>query len=105
MWGVLKERRSDLPVAQPDSDQGAGLIGFARHDRISAIIGGLIGAGAVVTRPADAAEGRRRRGAVGGLVPIDDPGARIRPQTVVEPVILPDKRGREAVGRGVRLAE
>src|SRR3546814_8359729 len=89
---VLKERRSDLPVAQPDSDQGAGLIGFARHDRISAIIGGVIGAGAMVTRPADAAEGRRRRGAVGGLVPLDDPGARLRPHTVVERGILADRK-------------
>src|SRR3546814_4933603 len=96
---VLKERRSDLPVAQPDSDQGAGLIGFARHDRISAIIEGVIGAGAGVTRPADAAEGRRRRGAVGGLVPIYDPGARIRPKTVLARGILAAQRGREAVAR------
>src|SRR3546814_16233766 len=83
----------------------SGLIGFARPDRISAIIGGVIGAGAVVTRPADAAEGRRRRGAVGGLVPIDDPGARIRPKTVVERGILADQRGREAVASVVRLDE
>src|SRR5438309_186746 len=66
-----------IRVAQPFADCRVGPLGLAAGDRISAIIGGVEGAGPVVAGQADATERRVRRRAVGWLVPVDDPGANV----------------------------
>ena len=55
-------RRGRIGIGQADADRGAGGLGFRAGHRIGAIIGGVIGAWAVVAGEADAAE----RGGRGG---------------------------------------
>src|SRR3546814_2744759 len=68
-------------------------------DLIGAIVGGVEGARPVVARQADAAEGRGGGGTVGRAVPVDDAGARIGPELVVELGRPADQRGGEEIGR------
>ena len=83
--------------ARPTPIVARGALGFGAGHRIGAIIGGVIGARAVVAGEADAAERRGRGGAVGRLVPVDHAGADIGPEAVVKLRAAADQAGGEAV--------
>src|SRR3546814_8179425 len=105
LYKPLAHQLRPLVVVQADTDRGAQGVALAARHRIGAIVGGVEGARPVVARQADAAEGRGGGGTVGRAVPVDDAGARIGPELVVELGRPADQRGGEAEGGVVGLGD